>query len=224
MRRLFAILSLLVVAAGCNDAPTVAAPDLLPADAPDAAKKWKNSYTFAVPVVGTLPGGTFVGTATIRKLELNKAGELVAKGFVTGVATIGTTVTEIHRQNFETVAELTAGGDVVDLSKAPLTPSMLLKASGSAEVSAEGSAPMAQEGPNEPLVCDVLFLDLGPLDLNLLGLQVDLSRIILDIDAIPGAGNLVGNLLCVVVSLLDGPGIFLQLLQGLLDFINSILN
>ena len=52
--------------------------------------------------------------------------------------------------------------------------------------------------------CDILHLELGPLDLNLLGLQVDLSRIVLDITAESGPGNLLGNLLCGVAGLLDG--------------------
>jgi hypothetical protein len=46
--------------------------------------------------------------------------------------------------------------------------------------------------------CEILHLDLGPLSLDLLGLQVDLSRIVLDITAQAGAGNLLGNLLCAV--------------------------
>lgn len=53
--------------------------------------------------------------------------------------------------------------------------------------------------------CEILHLDLGPLDLNLLGLRVQLSRIILDITAEPGPGNLLGNLLCAIAHLLD-PG------------------
>lgn len=71
-------------------------------------------------------------------------------------------------------------------------------------------------------VCDVLFLDLGPLFLDVLGLQVDLSQIVLDINADPGPGNLVGNLLCAVVHLLDGPGAVAGLLN-LLDRINDLL-
>ena len=51
--------------------------------------------------------------------------------------------------------------------------------------------------------CPILHLDLGPLNLDVLGLQVDLSEVILDITAVPGAGNLLGNLLCAVVGLLD---------------------
>jgi hypothetical protein len=43
--------------------------------------------------------------------------------------------------------------------------------------------------------CDVLDLVLGPLDLDLLGLIVQLKRVHLTIDAIPGGGVL-GNLFC----------------------------
>ena len=51
--------------------------------------------------------------------------------------------------------------------------------------------------------CDILRLRLGPLDLDLLGLQVHLDRIVLDITAQAGPGNLLGNLLCVIAGLLD---------------------
>src|SRR5580765_7077663 len=50
--------------------------------------------------------------------------------------------------------------------------------------------------------CDILHLDLGPLHLNLLGLEVDLSRIVLDITGQRGSGKLLGNLLCAVAGLL----------------------
>jgi hypothetical protein len=67
--------------------------------------------------------------------------------------------------------------------------------------------------------CDILHLDLGPLDLNLLGLQINLSRIVLDITAQAGAGNLLGNLLCAVANLLNGPGAG----GGLANLLNQIL-
>jgi hypothetical protein len=65
--------------------------------------------------------------------------------------------------------------------------------------------------------CDILHLDSGPIALDLLGLQVNLSEIILDITAQSGAGNLLGNLLCAVAGLLDGPG------AGLTKLLNDIL-
>ena len=66
--------------------------------------------------------------------------------------------------------------------------------------------------------CDVLNLVLGPLHLDLLGLVVDLNRIVLNIVAQSGAGNLLGNLLCAVAGLLDGG------LGGLLGRITNLLN
>jgi hypothetical protein len=66
--------------------------------------------------------------------------------------------------------------------------------------------------------CDVLNLVLGPLHLDLLGLVVDLNRIVLNVVAQSGAGKLLGNLLCAVAGLLDGG------LNGLLGRITNLLN
>jgi hypothetical protein len=67
--------------------------------------------------------------------------------------------------------------------------------------------------------CDILNLVLGPLDLDLLGLQVHLDRVVLNIVAASGAGNLLGNLLCAVAGLLDGTGVLGEISQ----ILNSIL-
>jgi len=74
--------------------------------------------------------------------------------------------------------------------------------------------------------CNILHLVLGPLDLNLLGLVVHLNQVVLDITAVPGAGNLLGNLLCAVAGLLDGTPIggLLGQLAGLLNQILAALN
>jgi hypothetical protein len=53
--------------------------------------------------------------------------------------------------------------------------------------------------------CQILLLQIpGGLTLDLLGLQVLLQALRLDILAVRGAGNLLGNLLCGVVNLLNG--------------------
>ena len=67
--------------------------------------------------------------------------------------------------------------------------------------------------------CSILNLVLGPLHLNLLGLVVDLNQVVLVITAVPGAGALLGNLLCAVAGLLDGT----PTLGGLAALLNSIL-
>lgn len=72
-----------------------------------------------------------------------------------------------------------------------------------------------------PPACDVLNLVLGPLHLDLLGLVVDLNQVLLDLTAQPGAGNLLGNLLCGVLSLLDIPGAIAAVTQ-LLGSLNTL--
>lgn len=71
--------------------------------------------------------------------------------------------------------------------------------------------------------CDILNLVLAPLDLNLLGLKVHLDRVVLNIVAQSGAGNLLGNLLCAVTGLLDG-GLLGGLLGGQLGSLTTLLN
>jgi hypothetical protein len=66
--------------------------------------------------------------------------------------------------------------------------------------------------------CSILHLVLGPLNLNLLGLVVTLNQVHLVINAVPGAGNLLGNLLCAVVNLLNGTG------TGGLTSLSALLN
>jgi hypothetical protein len=66
----------------------------------------------------------------------------------------------------------------------------------------------AQQGAagSAQLVCRILTLTLGPLDLNLLGLRVQLNRLNLRITAIPG-GGLLGDLLCGLANLLNPPAL-----------------
>ncbi len=65
--------------------------------------------------------------------------------------------------------------------------------------------------------CDILFLDLGPINLDLLGLVLNVSQIVIDLDAQTGPGNLLGNLLCAVAGLLDPS-------SALADFLDELLN
>ncbi|HEX4977199.1 MAG TPA: hypothetical protein VFV40_04970 [Nocardioides sp.] len=71
--------------------------------------------------------------------------------------------------------------------------------------------------------CDILNLVLGPLDLDLLGLQVHLDQVVLDIVAQSGAGNLLGNLLCAVAGLLDPASPLDVLLGQLNDLLDQLL-
>jgi hypothetical protein len=143
-------------------------------------------------VNGTFSGGgrgVVTGTFKPRRFVENAAGNLVAVGVVRATLT---------RNN----------GNVVGTDRQRVRiPVQTI----------EGTAPMSRLAA--PGDCDILNLVLGPLDLDLLGLQVHLDRVVLNIVAVPGPGNLLGNLLCAVAGLLDGPGLLTQISQ----ILNSIL-
>jgi hypothetical protein len=92
---------------------------------------------------------------------------------------------------------------------------------------APGSAQAAQAAPS----CQILDLVINPITLNLLGLVVHTDTIHLNITAVPGAGNLLGNLLCGIVGILNPTGSGMgglsaaqlaQLLNGLLGLLTSV--
>jgi hypothetical protein len=73
--------------------------------------------------------------------------------------------------------------------------------------------------------CQILNLVLGPINLNLLGLVITTNQINLNITAMSGPGNLLGNLLCGVTNLLNpGGGGLLSSLQGDVNQLVGALN
>ena len=144
----------------------------------------------AIPVVSTDSEAAFTGVFTLRRFIPTDTG-VAAVGILTGVATpTGGVATSVYRTVVVPVAVNNA-------------------ASSTLETSAVSTA----------AACPILHLDLGPLFLDLLGLQIDLSQIVLDITAQSGAGNLLGNLLCAVTGLLDSPGGLARLLNQILGIL-----
>lgn len=141
-------------------------------------------------VVGrTSEGGKVTGSFTPTRF-VERGGALYAKGFLQGKITdTDGTVTKFS-----------------GIKKIPVK-----KINGQSTTDARSASRAA--------ACDILNLVLGPLDLNILGLEIHLNRVVLDIVAVPGAGNLLGNLLCAVAGLLDGSP-----LAGLLGQLRTLLN
>jgi hypothetical protein len=92
---------------------------------------------------------------------------------------------------------------------------------------ADGTTPVSQRTTLDVLqinaTCQILHLELGPLDLNLLGLMVHLDEVVLDITAQAGPGNLLGNLLCAIAGLLDSNAPLTQLVNQLVALLNNLL-
>lgn len=163
--------------------------------APAHAKDQSTLSAFQVPVAGTTAGGdTFAGTFTLLKFATDGSGKLVAVGTVAGTLTDGSG--KVVGTGMQTVAIPTAVNPAG--AEAAVVPGQVTAS------------------------CSILHLDLGPLTLNLLGLQVNLSRVVLDITAIPGAGNLLGNLLCGVANLLNNPSGLAQLLNQILGILQGL--
>jgi hypothetical protein len=60
------------------------------------------------------------------------------------------------------------------------------------------------DGEDENGVCPILFLELGPLFLDVLGLIVEIpDPVIVEVRAERGPGQLLGNLLCALLGILD---------------------
>jgi hypothetical protein len=158
-----------------------------------AAPKKSDSPALAIPVAGTTGAGAFSGTFTIRQFVRNNTG---------GIDAVGTLVANVPSA---TGTRLLATEVAWPLN---------LAASGAPDAAAAAAGDIGIQA-----TCDILNLVLGPLHLDLLGLVIDLNQVVLDITAVSGAGNLLGNLLCAVVGLLDGPT-----LTGLLGQITNLLN
>jgi hypothetical protein len=69
--------------------------------------------------------------------------------------------------------------------------------------------------------CGILTLELGEVHLDLLGLNLDTSEICLEVEAVPGSNNLLGNLLCSITGALDEPISLRDLLGGAIPAIQG---
>ena len=178
----------------------------------------KSEASFAVPARAL---ALLLGFVLLAATTLFAGGTALAKKPAGGVALPVTGELEDGGTFEGTVSDLDAGKKKGDVVVSGVLEGTATTADGETrQVSQDFSTPATlQQGD----ACDILFLDLGPIFLDLLGLTVDLSPIQLDVNAVPGAGNLLGNLLCALTGLLDGPGALAQIV-GLLDRIFDIIN
>jgi len=166
----------------------------------------RQSIRFAAPVVAV---AVLLGTSPVAMAAPGQARKQAAVSVpVVGSGTAGTftgalNITSFAVQNGQVVALGTVSGVLTN---------------------AAGAVTSVVQAVTLPVsvaqaTCDILHLDLGPLALDVLGLQVNLSRVILDVTAQAGAGNLLGNLLCSIAGLLDSPGGLAKLLNDLLGIL-----
>ncbi len=171
-------------------------------------------------VTGTLQDGTGEVTGLFNVMKFKReGGEVLAVGkFIGTITDADGTVTKVNKKISMPLATESVEGAAAP-SKAEKRAGVV---NGLSPETTDQLAPSAAAAAT-PLSCQVLDLVLGPLDLNLLGLKVHLDTVHLNITAVGGAGNLLGNLLCAVAGLLDGATGLNGILNGIVSLLNQLL-
>jgi hypothetical protein len=217
-------LALLGIAGTLFAAPSVLATPAQKDDFPLQQKNGKKGFT--LDVSGTLVDknkaniGTFTGEITNMVLAPGSGHDLSLTGVLSGEANTGGRKVKIDGQKF-TVGVDGSHGTSAAADTAHTAAHSPEHDHGEVVVPIAYSAAIAAQVPQ---VCDILFLDIQPIFLDVLGLQVNLSRVTLDINAVSGAGRLLGNLLCALVGLLDQGLNLGAILTALFDAINQLLS
>jgi hypothetical protein len=160
-----------------------------------SAQQGPARLTQVVPLSGAAKNGkTFKGTYTIDRF-IAKGGKLYSVGTVKGKL----------------------GNKKVRKDEVRL-PATVANASGAAHAS---QLPLPPLPPGNP--CAILALNLGPINLNLLGLVVRTNEIQLRIDAVQAPGNLLGNLLCAITGILNPSGVAGTPPNQLAQILNALL-
>ena len=204
--RILSACALSVVLTACSDAPVTAPSNSTTTLSPASASADRRVRPVPSTNVTESPltdaagnvVGSFTGTITLRHVAV-EGGSLVGTLVMNGNAIVNGVSTVVNN--------------------VPGTAILYTSAAAAGATTAAAAAPLALAS------CPILNLAIGQIHLDLLGLVVDLSAINLDIVAEAGPGNLLGNLLCAVVGLLDGPtgGAVGTALANLLNTINGIL-
>jgi hypothetical protein len=213
----------LAIGACADDRPTA------PAESASLKRKDKAAERTAlltdVPVNGVLTNagaaaGSFSGSFTAKRFDIDPVTRVLSlTGVLNGTATLlDGGVVPVVNQAFTTPVALSGAGRSGAAGLIRPVSSVACETS----ASAMSTYAVAYSRLVQLASCDVLFLDLGPLHLDLLGLTVDLSQVILDVNAVTGPGNLLGNLLCALLGLLDITALLTAITQ-LLELINTIL-
>jgi len=186
----------------------------LAAAIPAAAQQTSTQPVLTLPATGTFArGGEFKGTISINRFD-RRGNEIIAIGFVSGVLSrgsraVGTAVAgevawtvRVSSDDLSLIrGRSPAAGRVMRVAWSPDEPSTLLR------VQAES--------------CPVLNVTLGPNSVDLLGFQVTLSGITLDLTGVMGTP--LGDLVCAASDLLGNVAALVNLLNSILGLVTGLL-
>jgi hypothetical protein len=150
-----------------------------------------------LPIAGTAPGGaTFAGTLSVLKFS-QRDGKPVAIGMVSGSATSssGTPLGTALTGPIELPVQVAPGPALT--SAAPIS-------------------------VQQATTCQVLHLDLGAVNLNVLGLTVATQPIAIDVSGTTGGTNVLGTLICTILETVNNVVGLVNLLNQLLGILGGL--
>lgn len=185
--------------------------------APSGAQQASAPQALRLPVTGTFArGGDFQGTITINRFE-RRGTDIVAVGFVAGVLSRGAQAvgTAVAGEVVWPV-RVTSGGVAVVNDPAPVSQTArVLRAAWSPGMSA--AAPLRVQAAT----CPVLNVALGANTVDLLGVDVALSPVTVDLTGTPGTP--LGDLVCAASDLLGNVAGLVNLLNNILGLVTGLL-
>jgi hypothetical protein len=170
---------------------------------PPAMAAAEQQKALVLPIAGDASGGvTFNGTVTVQRF-IQRSGEVFAVGAVSGTVSgptgpIGTSIALPVMFSVHVGSGLTARAD-----RGRIHPASLLSPDGGARVVFVQAS-----------TCGVLHLDLGAVNLNLIGTTVTTTPVTIDING--DTGGALGNLVCTALATVNNA-------VGLVNVLNSIL-
>jgi hypothetical protein len=187
---------------------------------PATAQRGRVQGALTLPAAGTFAlGGEFKGTITINRFE-RRGNQIVALGFVSGVLSRGSNVlgSTVAGQVAWPV-RVSSGGALGASNRAPAQRGgQVIRAKWSPEASPVSPAFLPVQAAE---TCPVLNVALGPTTVDLLGFQVALSAVTLDLTGV--VGTPLGDLVCAASDLLGNVAGLVNLLNSILGLVTGLL-
>lgn len=178
------------------------------AELPAGAQAPRAPAAVSLAATGTFArGGEFTGTITINRFE-QRGNDIVAVGLVRGVLSRGSrTLGSAIAGEVTWPVAVRVGGQVF-ASGAVRTPGTPMPVAWSPDARSEFGLLRVQEA------CQVVDLALGPVNVDVLGVQIALSPVTFNLSGVTGTP--LGDLVCAVSDLLGN-------VAGLVNLLNSVL-
>jgi hypothetical protein len=183
---------------------------------PATAQPTTAHAVLTLPATGTFArGGEFRGTISINRFE-RRGNQIIAVGFVAGVLSRGSgAVGTAVAGEVAWPVRVSSGGLSVVSGRAP-APGRLTRVAWSPGASVPATLLRVQVE-----TCPVLNVTLGPNTVDLLGLQVALSGVTLDLAGVTGTP--LGDAVCAASDLLGNVAGLVNLLNSILGLVTGLL-